>query len=369
MYEDRTQLNILKEMIEHFKNDISKMEGSLAYTNAADTALLAETIYIEMERNRKNSFATTCDREHLIERAKERGLKPEEATSAIYRANFNCKLNLKDRFATEEFSFFVSEKITDYEYSLTCEQKGKQANYCIGKNLETLTYNKEFETGIIKELLVPGEDEEETEIFRERYFRSVSAETFSGNIADYENRIHKLSGVGWCKIIPPETERGNILCIFINSEWQQPSEKLVEDIQNQVDPSTDINNWGKEYALPPRENYKGKGYGLAPIDHDVLVKGVENVTINVKLKLELEAGYQYDMLENSIKKVIDEYLLKLSESWKNTTNLIVRKSYIEAAILNLTGVLDVLESTINDFDTIKLDIDQIPVKGDVILIE
>lgn len=365
MYEDRTQLNILNEMIAKFKEDVSKMEGSLAYTSASDTALLAETIYIELERIKKNSFATTCDRENLIERAKERGLEPKKATSAIYRAVFNCKLNIKDRFATEEFSFYVSEKESDYIYFLTCEQRGKRANYCAGKSLETLTYNKEFEKGDLLELITPGEEEEETEHFRERYFKSIGTQTFCGNIADYEDRINKLNGVGWCKVIPAQEERGNILCIFINSEWQKPSEKLIEDIQNEVDPSTDKNNWGKEYALPPRENYKGKGYGLAPIDHDVLVKGVENFIINIKLKLEFEAGNNYEMLESSIKKVIDNYLLELSKSWKNTTNIIVRKSYIEAAILNISGVLDVLESSINDLDTIKLEIDQIPKRGEL----
>lgn len=50
--------------------------------------------------------------------------------------------------------------------------------------------------------LVPGEDDEDVESLRERYFSSFNAQQFGGNQADYINKTISISGVGSVKVTP-----------------------------------------------------------------------------------------------------------------------------------------------------------------------
>ena len=50
------------------------------------------------------------------------------------------------------------------------------------------------------ELLIPGEDEEETERFRTRYLESFSSQAFGGNAAGYRERVTALPGVGAVRV-------------------------------------------------------------------------------------------------------------------------------------------------------------------------
>ena len=45
------------------------------------------------------------------------------------------------------------------------------------------------------ELLIPAQEEEDTESFRERYINSFSTKSFGGNKADYKEKIKGIAGV------------------------------------------------------------------------------------------------------------------------------------------------------------------------------
>ena len=46
------------------------------------------------------------------------------------------------------------------------------------------------------ELLIPGDDEEETETFRQRVLDSFQSQAFGGNQADYREQVLAMPGVG-----------------------------------------------------------------------------------------------------------------------------------------------------------------------------
>ena len=50
-------------------------------------------------------------------------------------------------------------------------------------------YVEGLETASLTEILIPGEDDEDVETFRERYFSSFKNEAFGGNKADYINKV------------------------------------------------------------------------------------------------------------------------------------------------------------------------------------
>jgi uncharacterized phage protein gp47/JayE len=116
-------------------------------------------------------------------------------------------------------------------------------------------------------------------------------------------------------------------------------------------------------AVDPIQN-QGQGIGIAPIGHVVTVAGVSATTVNISTTITYAGGWDWVALEPHARATIDAYLLELSKSWADTSNLIVRISQIETRILDLPGVIDITGTTINGFATnLMLDTDSIPVRG------
>lgn len=364
MYENKTQENILIEMLESITEDINKEEGSIIYTTLAAQAEKLEEAYADIEAVYDNSFADTCDREHLIRKCAERGIKPEEATYAVYKGICNCEMSVGDMFSKDDFNFVIISSIGENTYRFQCETAGTEANKCLGEIL-FLGDNKNFETAELTDLLIPAKDEEETEELRARYFLDVESANVAGNIESYIIETNRIDGVGASKCIPVEEEGKTAKILFISSDYASPSGELVKKVQDTIDPSTDINNWGEEYGLPLQTTYKGKGYGKANIDHSILCQGVKSVPINIVTTIEFERGYSFDILKDDIEQAVENYLLGLRKSWSSVPNIVVRKSRLEAAILQIKGIEDITDTLVNGVEIATLDINEIPVRGDV----
>ena len=172
--------------------------------------------------------------------------------------------------------------------------------------------------GSIVELLVPAEDEEDTEALRERYLNSFSDTPFGGNQADYKKEVGKLDGVGGVKIIPVWAGGGTVKLIIINSNFEVASGVLVANVQNAIDP-------------PPQ----GEGAGLAPIGHTVTVESCEAKTIPISINCTLEDGYSWDEIKEQVTENIETYFLEIRKRWANEDNSIVRVSQVENRILSI----------------------------------
>ena len=71
-------------------------------------------------------------------------------------------------------------------------------------------------------------------------------------------------------------------------------------------------------------------------------------------------------MQTTSKKTIEEYFQELNETWGNEINLVVRISRIESRILDLEGVLDVSDTTLNGTQSnIEIGADNIVKKGEV----
>lgn len=71
-------------------------------------------------------------------------------------------------------------------------------------------------------------------------------------------------------------------------------------------------------------------------------------------------------MRTTSKKTIEEYFQELNETWGNEINLVVRISRIESRILDLEGVLDVSDTTLNGTQSnIEIGADNIVKKGEV----
>lgn len=350
-YENMTYEAILNRMLERVPNNMDKREGSIIYDALAPAAVELALLYIEFDTIIDESYADTASREYLIRRALERGLIPYEATSTILKAEFtpaDLEIPIGSRFSSDDLNYTVLEKISNGVYKLKCEQLGAVGNKGFG-TLIPIDYIENLETAEITEILIPGEDEEDTEEFRNRYFNSFDSSAFGGNKADYIQKVNAIAGVGSVKVTSCWNGGGTVLLTILNSEFSKASDTLIQTVQNEIDPTKDAS-----------------GQGIAPIGHIVTVRTATEVNINIESTITLDTGYTLETLTPLIQNEIESYLLELRKSWSNDNELYVRISQIENKILNLEGVIDISDTKINNSaSNLTLSNLEIPVLGEI----
>lgn len=398
MYENMTYEMLLKRMLDRVSNKIDKRESSLIWDTHSSTAAELMLLYIEMESIIANSYGDTADREHLVLLCKDRGIMPESATHAVLKGEFtpeNIDVSGK-RFNIDSINYTVLGQIVPGQYQVKCEMEGTIGNQYFG-DMIPIDYIDGLQTARLTEILIPGEDEEDTEILRKRYFDSFYAQAFGGNRADYLSKVRGINGVGDVKVtriwnddispadmIPNEkvckwyetivngldaevarwlsvvytaaqekklTVGGAVLVTVVNSmDFGEASGALLNNIQTILDP----------------EQNAGEGCGLAPIGHMVNVKSASPVSVNVKTTLTFEEGYGWLNLQNTIRQAVEEYLLELRKAWADNHMTVVRISQIESRILAVKGVADIENTSLNgNKGNLTLGEYEIPVMGGV----
>lgn len=394
MYEV-TYREILERMLNRVSDKFDKREGSVIFDTHSPTALELEILYVELNRMIAEGYGDTASREYLILRCKERGIIPYPATYAVLKGTFTPTTVdvIGKRFNLGSLNYIVTEKIADGEYRVQCETPGTVGNQYFGQ-LIPIEYVEGLETATLTEVLIPGEDEEDTEDLRTRYFNSFDEKAFGGNVRDYIEKTNAIPGVGSTKVtrvwngdirpadmIPNEivnewyegiigtvnptvkawleivysaaaakklTVGGTVLLTILNSEYGVPTPELIQTVQTAIDP----------------EQNAGEGYGLAPIGHVVTVKPADAVTINVKTTITFDVGYGWNNLQSSIDEAIQAYLLELRKTWADNPYLVVRVSQIETRLLAISGIVDIENTRINNkTDNLTLGKYEVPIYG------
>lgn len=377
MFENMTYENILESMLKNVPSDVDKREGSVIFDTLSPAALELANAYIYLDIVLNNAFADTAEREYLILRAKERGLAPYEATKAVLKLEVTytgTSENVKpgDRFSLDGMTYVVTEQminetdsvITTYpfgeddpqdsdpgntiygQWRVECETPGKEGNTRFGDVLPLQSIS-ELASAKITELLIPGEDTEGTEEFRERYFEAVNNEAFGGNRADYRQKVKSIDGVGQVKIYRTPKGGGTVRVVITDSENKKPSKELVNQVKEILDP----------------EEYEGLGYGEAPVGHAVEVEGVSSVDVDVSVKWQTESNVTVD--EGLIIEAIENYFDEVNSKWDSRDHITIYAAQIIARILDIEGIVDVTSIFINGQQKIDTDVDEIFVFNDL----
>lgn len=375
---DVTYREILERMLGRVSDKFDKREGSVIFDTHSPTALELELLYVELNTLIAEAYGDSASREFLIRRCKERGITPYKATKAILKGEFTpTNIDVTEqRFNIGSVNFIALEKIADGEYKVQCESSGIVGNQQLGTMLP-IDYIQGLETAELVEVLIPGEDEEETEDLRTRYFDSFKEKAFGGNVQDYLEKTNAIPGVGSTKVTrvwnndlrPAEmiptakvktwyegiigtldqevalwlsnvymaaaekklTTGGTVLLTILNSDYGVATDILINTVQETIDPNENA----------------GEGYGVAPIGHVVKVKGADAVEITVKTNITFDVGYSWSNLQSLIDEAISNYLLELRKSWANNPYLVVRISQIETRLLGIKGIVDIDSTKIN----------------------
>lgn len=355
MYEDQTFERILQRSLERVGVDVDKREGSLIMNAIAPVSAEHANIYILLDGIITDGYADTATREYLIKRCRERGIEPHAATNAVLKGKFNMEIPIGSRFNLEELNYVAieliesaeEETVTYYYYQMRCETSGTEGNKYFGE-LSSIDYIHKDLEGSLVELLIPAEDEEDTEILRNRYLSSFASSPFGGNKQDYKDKTNSLDGVGGTVVIPVWNGGGTVKLIIIDSEYHVASEELVAAVQEAIDPDP-----------------QGTGSGIAPIGHTVTVVSAEAFAVDVSCNITLVEGYQLVTVKTKIKEALEAYFLDMRKAWENG-GLVVRISQIENRILGVDGVLDVINTTANgSTENLVLEVDQLPIMGEL----
>ena len=361
MFEEYTFERLMQEKMKKVSAAFDKREASMIHFALGANAAEAAMMYITLEWMFRQMFGDTADREYLKKIAYDtRGLVPDKETNAVLKGRFNIGVAAGTRFSLDILNYTVGDFIECVDgwqyYQMICETAGEEGNRHFGSMIP-IVYVPGLESCELVEVLVPGEDEEETEVFRARWRAAFNAMAFGGNRADYEAKIKGINGVGGVKCYRAtnaagERVGGHVKCVVIASDYSSPSDMLIDNIQTAIDP--EVNH--------------AEGIGLAPIGHEVTITAVETVLINVSVTILYQSGYSYEMIRSYIEKAVDGYMLELRKAWERSRDgLVIRRSHIESAILEVQGVLDVLETRLNGSEVnIHLRADEIPVRGEII---
>lgn len=359
MFEVVTYEKIMERMLARIPNSLDKREGSVIWDALAPAAMELESMYFVLQDFIKETFGDTASRENLIRRASERGISPYKASKAVLKGIFDIEIPLGSRFSLEELNYtavkFIQHNTATnlYEYELECESSGRVGNAKTGKIIP-IDYIISLGRAEITELLIPARDEEETEALRKRYFDSFNMKAYGGNISDYKLKVHEIEGVGAVKVTPVWNGGGTVLLTILDGDFNQASQTLIKKVQDIIDPTKDA-----------------QGLGVAPIGHIVTVQGTTNVPVNITTTISFEPNFTWALVKLKVEEVIKNYLLELRKNWslkneKVSNNLVVRVSRIEAKILDINGILDIQNTTINgSSNNLQLTEFQIPVWGGI----
>lgn len=356
MYEAYTYEFLLDRTLKNAKKNnpsIDTREGSIIYNAVAPTCLELAILYTQLDNILNETFADTASRNNLIKRCAERGITVQPATQAIRLGLFNsdAKISIGDRFSLHTLNYKVIKEVGAGRFQLECETAGIVGNMESG-NLIPIDYIEGLTTAELTDVLIAGEDEEDTEVLRERFFNSLNAKSFGGNITDYKEKTKDINGVGGVKVYPVWNGGGTVKLVIIDTDYNKPSQTLIDTVQAEID---------------PLEN-QGQGLGTAPIGHTVTVEGVSEQSVNIKTKIVFRDGWDWLSSQIYIDEVIDNYLKELSKSWDDEKNLIVRISQIESKLLNSLNnmILDISDTLLDDeSENIIIDENSIPVRGSV----
>ncbi len=338
MFENKTFEYILKDMLDRVSSSLDKREGSIIYDAVAPASAEIAQLYIDLEVLIREAFASTASMSYLVLRAAERGLSPEPATAAVALGEFNVDVGKGARFNIDSFNYVTTElyEIDNdtgyYIYYMECETAGTASNGYVGTltPINTITGLTHCE---LIEIVTNGEDDEDVEVFRQRYFDSLNSQAFGGNIADYKERVKAIEGVGGVRVYRADdwNGAGTVRLVIQDTKFKTPSDTFIDELQERIDP------------IP----IQGSGEGIAPIGHIVTVEGVKSEEVSVSANFEIQAGYTFEGLKSEIMAAIGEYFDELNENWEDEDVNILNAKVVVAG-MSVVGVKNITDVKFND---------------------
>ncbi|PHV72463.1 baseplate J protein [Sporanaerobium hydrogeniformans] len=332
-----TYENILSSMLEGVTSDVDKREGSIIYDALAPCALkLAET-YFELNNFLNLVFSDTTVGIYLDRCVADFGLSRKQATKAIRKIITSGVVPIGTRWAIEDTTYKVIEFITVGEYKAECEQYGDIGNTYTG-TLQSLD-NISGITANLTAILLSGQEEENDENLRDRFYNKVRMPATSGNTYHYRQWALEVEGIGDCKVFPIWNGAGTVKVLIVDSN-KEVDETLEATVATHIEE-------------------------VRPIGATVTVDSPTAKTIEATSTITLDGS-----------KTLEEVKASFEEKLKKYLNSTVFKTYsisyamIGSILLTTPGVSDYENLLVNSGTAnIAIESTEIPILGAVTLTE
>ncbi|MEC0765749.1 baseplate J/gp47 family protein [Bacillus atrophaeus] len=345
MFEDQTFEEIMDRMLARVSADIDTREGSVIYSALAPAAAELAKSYIWLDTVLELVFSDTAQGEFLDRRAAEAGIERTAATKAVRAGEFTAgvKIPVGSRFFVDNLYFQYTADGT-----LECETAGEAGNANIsGQNLLSLDTIPGLQKAIVKEILIPGREEEDDDNLRERYFIRVRREAVSANKEHYKQWAEEVDGVGKAKVFPLWRGDGTVKIIVTDAKLEPASDILIAKVKDYIDPEP------------------GQGEGQAPIGAFVTVESAEWKEIEISASVLPEINSSIDQ----VKAEIEAGVLNLFKKMAFEDN-VIRLSQINNIVYNSPSVSDYSDIKINGLaENLVLDDIEIPKLRQVTIVE
>lgn len=323
---------LLKQALDKIPDNYDKREGSVIYNAIAPMCMEMSYLYLKLRTMTDLIFIDTSVGQYLDRLVLQNGIQRLDATYAEKYGTFNLPQLEGYIFIKDEVQFEVIEQIDSpnaetYVYRLRCTEKGEIGNVEAGP-LTSLNYIRGLQIAEITGTFNEGTDIETDEHLRQRYIDNVTDIAYGGNKSDYRQKIKGMDGVGSCKVIPVWNGPGTVKCIITNADYEEPSEQLVKQVQQSVDPTLD-----------------GYGIGIAPVGHIVTIKGA--TMDSLEIRAQIVTNNPPADLQLKMEEAIKDYLNTLNKNWELLDNITVRISQITNVLLDVDGIIDVGDIYIN----------------------
>ncbi|MDP4146523.1 MAG: baseplate J/gp47 family protein [Bacillota bacterium] len=354
MYSENNSENIILErMKSSVANDVDKSEGSFIHDALSPAANEFAQFYIKLDEVASKFNIENLQGDELSERIYQRtGITRNPATYAYTELTVTGtgNINIDDLFEiSDEIQFKAVESKTingSDTVKVQCVQPGS-----IGMvPANQITKLPIVITGISSvtnlEPTQDGFDEEDDSSLIERYYERVSAPATQGNIAQYISLAKNCPGIGDVKVYPTWNGNNTVKLIVIDANKQPPSDELVNELQNYMDPAP-----------------QGLGNGAAPFGAVTTVQGAAAKQINVSFTAVRDPGYSDTQRLQNFQDTLTEYLQSIA--FKENY---VSYSKIGSIIFSTPGFKDYSNLTVNgDTSNIILNytssLTETPVKG------
>lgn len=347
---------ILKRCLDKIPDDIDKREGSVIFLALAPICYELSNMYFELSNTYSLFNFETTSGHNLDILVNQFGIYRKKATKAIRLCEFfdydnnYIEVPLNSKFFDGEIFYTVTEKTQNSKFLLTCEKAGTCGNKFFG-HIDTCQYIHDLHISNLCDIVVPAFDDETDYELKQRFKFRINNKRFGGNITDYKDFICNIDYVNGVRIVPNFNGAGTVLAIVVGENYKSIKEDFLQKIQQQVDP---LDN-------------RGNGFGIAPIGHTVTIKTAVEQKINIKTDIVYKNDWNFNKMQKYICDIIDSYLLEIRKNFMLTNTLVVRISQIESRLLNLDGILDISNTSINGKNkNFLLEDDKIPIRGDFV---
>jgi uncharacterized phage protein gp47/JayE len=365
MYDNRTFENILREMLDTVPASVDKRQGSVIYDALAPAARKLAEAYADMARTDRQAHAQTASGDELRKRGADFGVDPLPATKAIRKGVFldgvgqPFDVPIGSRYGNGGLIYKAIEKIVTGEFRLECETIGAAGNIPVGALLP-IDYVAGLGSATLSDVLVPGEDDEDDESFRARFFAQVRTPPTSGNRAAYRKWALEVQGVGDAYIEPAWNGPNTVKVHVLGSNWLPASSGVVQAVKDYIDPNIGLG--------------EGMGEGQAPAGAITTAVAAAAVTINVAAKVTLSGSRSISQIKADFETSLASHLADIARAAFASMggDRSVKFARVGTLLLDTTGVTDYDAASllVNGAQAnIAVPAGSIAVKGTVTLVE